>query len=81
MAEILVEERDAGRTVIYTTHDVGEAAEADMVVLLAREVVAAGTAEAVLNTSNLAATYGAPIHLAEAGTVVLADSRHPHHSA
>ncbi len=79
MADILVEERDAGRTVVSTTHDVGEAAEADFVVLLAREVVAAGPAPAVLNTSNLATTYGAPIDLPEAGTVVLADARHPHH--
>lgn len=79
MAEIVVEERDAGRTVIYTTHDVAEAAEADFVVLLTGEVVAAGTAEGVLTTNNLAATYGAPIHLEEAGTIVLADARHPHH--
>ncbi|MDP8961354.1 MAG: metal ABC transporter ATP-binding protein [Actinomycetota bacterium] len=79
MAEIVVEERDAGRTIIYTTHDVGEAAEADFVVLLAREVVAAGKAEAVLTTRNLAAAYGAPIRLDGTGTIVLADARHPHH--
>lgn len=79
MTEIVVEERDAGHTVIYTTHDVGEAAEADFVVLLDREVVAAGTAEAVLTSDNLAAAYGAPIRLEGAGTIVLADRRHPHH--
>lgn len=81
IADIVVEERDAGRTIVYTTHDIGEAADADFVVLLAREVVAAGESEAVLTTSNLAVAYGAPISLEGAGTIVLADSRHPHHRA
>ncbi len=79
MADIVAEERAAGRTVIYTTHDVGEAAEADFVVLLARDVVAAGSAEWVLNTENLTAAYGAPIRLEGTGTIVLADAQHAHH--
>lgn len=78
IAEIVAEERDAGRTIIYTTHDVAEAAEADFVVLLAGEVVAAGTAAAVLTADNLAAAYGAQIHLDGRGRVVLADALHPH---
>ncbi len=81
MAEIVVEERDFGRTIIYTTHDIGEAAEADFVVLLAREVVAAGESEAVLTTDNLAVAYGAPIRLDGAGAIMLADARQPHHRA
>jgi ABC-type Mn2+/Zn2+ transport system ATPase subunit len=47
--EVMFEERDAGRTVLFSTHDLAEAARADRVVLLAGRLVAAGPPAEVLD--------------------------------
>lgn len=56
--EVISEERSAGRPVVVTTHDFGEARRADHVLLLANRVVAAGPPEEVFVAENLAAAYG-----------------------
>ena len=43
---------------ITATHDIGEAAEYDQVLLLARRVVALGTGDAVLTPDRLLETFG-----------------------
>lgn len=77
--DVIDEERAAGRTVVVTTHDLGEAAAADHVVLVAGRVIADGPAAAVLTADHLSAAYGARLlHLGD-GTAVLLDD--PHHHA
>lgn len=74
--EAMLEEERRGRTVVATTHDLGEAAKAGHVVLLAGGVVAEGPPEAVLTSSNLAKAYGIEVVEDEAGTPILDDSAH-----
>lgn len=58
IAEVLLNERERGNTVIYTTHSVTVAAEADWVVLLAGRVVATGRPDDVLQANRLGEAYG-----------------------
>lgn len=51
-------ERDQGRSVVLTTHDLDEARAADQVVLMSGRVVAFGRPEVVLTRHNLEAAYG-----------------------
>lgn len=75
---VIVEERDAGRTVVTSTHDLHEAARADHVVLVAGHLVAAGPPAAVLTADHLAAAYrGAVLRLAD-GSLVVDDGMHHH---
>lgn len=76
IARVIREERDAGHTVLLTTHDVGTAAEADLVVLLATELVAFGAPGDALTPHHLTHAYGGHAHLLEDGTVIIDD---PHH--
>lgn len=76
--EVVVEQRERGRTVVYTTHDVGEAALADLVVLLAGRVVAAGGPDEVLTPELLREAYEGRIHVTDEGTLVLDDPHHVH---
>lgn len=78
IADVVLDERDAGRTVVLTTHDVGTASHADVVVLLATAVVAAGPPTEVLTQQHLADAYGEHAHVLEDGTIVLDE---PHHHA
>jgi manganese/zinc/iron transport system ATP- binding protein len=51
--------RDAGKTIVYATHDLAlAAASSDRVLLLNRRVVAAGPPAAVMTAANLRATFG-----------------------
>lgn len=56
--EVIVEETQHGRPVAFTTHDFGEAQEADHVVLLANRVVAEGAPTKVFTPGHLAVAYG-----------------------
>jgi manganese transport system ATP-binding protein len=71
----MTEERDAGRTVVFSTHDLADAARADVVVLLAGTVVASGPPEAVLTPGHLGEAYRGHI-VGVAGLAVIDD---PHH--
>jgi manganese transport system ATP-binding protein len=70
-------ERDAGRVVVMSTHDLGEAAHADHVVLLSGRVVADGTPGDVLCAGPLSAAYGQRLVRLEGGALMLDDA--PHH--
>lgn len=56
--DVILAEKQEGRPVVLTTHDFGEAREADHVVLLANRVVAEGPPEAVFTSQHLAVAYG-----------------------
>jgi len=76
--DVVRDERDAGRTVVMSTHDLGEAATADNVVLLANRVVAAGPPADVLTGEWLTKAYeGRLLRLAD-GVVVVDESQHHH---
>lgn len=82
--EVVDEQRDRGRTVVYTTHDVTEAALADPVVLLAGRVVATGAPDDVLTPELLDEAYGGRVHVTDGGALLLDDPHHvhrPHHHA
>ncbi|HUF97390.1 MAG TPA: metal ABC transporter ATP-binding protein [Ilumatobacter sp.] len=72
-------ERDAGRTVIVATHDLGEAAEADHVVLLDGCVIASGAPSDVLTPSNLREAYYGRILDLDGVAVALDDGAHHDH--
>ncbi|MBK5221429.1 MAG: metal ABC transporter ATP-binding protein [Acidimicrobiia bacterium] len=77
--EVVTAERVAGRAVVMTTHDLGEAAHADHVLLLAGRVVASGPPEEVLVSTSLAEAYGQRlVHLGD-NVVMLDDAPHHHH--
>lgn len=74
--QILEEERARHATVITATHDFGEAARADKVILLANRVVATGPPAQVLTKEHLVETFG--ITVAELGDHVFAYDPHHH---
>jgi hypothetical protein len=69
-------ERDRGHTVITTTHDIGSASRADLVVLVATDVVAFGPPEEVLTPEHLSRAFGGHLHVLPDGTLVLDDPAH-----
>lgn len=72
--------RNRGGTAVVATHDLAEAARADVVVLLAGRVVAAGAPAEVLTRANLTAAYqGRLVRLADDVLVVDDGSHHEHH--
>jgi manganese transport system ATP-binding protein len=75
--DVIAGERAAGRTVIESTHDMGDAATADHLLLLAGRVVATGPPADVLTDVNLAEAYGG--HLLRFGSSTLILDDHPHH--
>jgi len=56
--EAIAAETERGAAVVTATHDVGEAASCDRVILLSQRVVADGPASAVLTPENLMETFG-----------------------
>lgn len=72
---VVREECARGAAVVAATHDVAEAAEADLVLLLARRVVAVGPPAAILTAENLLATFGVVISTLPEGILVV----EPHH--
>jgi ABC-type Mn2+/Zn2+ transport system ATPase subunit len=77
ITRVMNEERDAGRIVFLTTHDVGTARLADVAVLMATEVVAAGPPPTTLTPELLGRAYGGHVHVLDDGTLVL-DEPNPH---
>jgi manganese/iron transport system ATP-binding protein len=75
--EVIAAVRAAGRAVLVSTHDLGDAAAADHLLLLAGRVVASGPPDAVLTETNLADAYGGHLLRVGEGTLILDD--HPHH--
>jgi ABC-type Mn2+/Zn2+ transport system ATPase subunit len=79
ITEVVRDERDAGRCVVLTTHDVGTASMADEAVLLATRVIAAGPPATTLTPELLAQAYGGHVHVLADGTVVLDEPHHHDH--
>lgn len=76
----IAEERAAGRTVIVATHDLEEAAESDVAVLLAGRVVACGAPADVLTPAHLREAYAGRVLDLGGHAVALDDgSHHDHH--
>jgi iron complex transport system ATP-binding protein len=75
--DAMAAERAAGRTVVVSTHDLGDAAAADHLLLLAGRVVASGPPTSVLTDVHLADAYGG--HLLRFGESTLIIDDHPHH--
>ena len=75
--EAIAAERAAGHAVLVSTHDLGDAAAADHLLLLAGRVVASGAPTEVLTEANLADAYGG--HLLRVGESTLILDDHPHH--
>jgi ABC-type Mn2+/Zn2+ transport system ATPase subunit len=77
--EVVAAERDAGRTVVVSTHDLGDARQADLVMLLANRLIAGGPPDAVLTDHNLAAAYGGRLLMLPEGAVIIDDPHHHDH--
>jgi manganese transport system ATP-binding protein len=75
--DVMDAERRAGHAIVLSTHDLGDAAAADHLLLLAGRVVASGPPETVLTEANLADAYGGHLLRVGEGTLILDD--HPHH--
>ena len=71
LAAALAAERDRGATVVVATHDIGDAMRADLVLLLARRVVALGPPSAVLTPEALQETFGHALRTLAGGVLVM----------
>lgn len=78
--EVANEERDRGRVVVMSTHDLGEAAHADHVLLLAGRIVAEGPPAEVLTSEHLAEAYHQRLIRLEDNVLMLDDAPHHHDS-
>lgn len=76
--EVIHDERDLGRTIVMSTHDLAEAGVSDHVILVAGRVIACGKPEEVLTTSNLKQAYGSALLHVEDEKVFLDDPAHRH---
>jgi ABC-type Mn2+/Zn2+ transport system ATPase subunit len=68
-----------GATLVTSTHDIGEAAEYDQVLLMARRVVALGPGREILTADRLLDTFGIvvrDVHAEHAGRFVVAERAH-----
>jgi ABC-type Mn2+/Zn2+ transport system ATPase subunit len=74
--EAVAAEQEVGRTVVLSTHDLGDARQAELVMLLASRLVACGPPDAVLTDRHLVAAYGGRVLVLPEGAVVIDD---PHH--
>lgn len=72
-------ERARGAAIVSATHDVREAARADLVLLVAERVVACGPPDAVLTAAALADTFGVIISDATGPVVIDPHHEHGHH--
>ncbi|MCB0978908.1 MAG: metal ABC transporter ATP-binding protein [Acidimicrobiales bacterium] len=74
--DVIDEERDAGRSVVMTTHSLDDAARCDAVLLLAGRVVAFGPPSVVLTPDHLDRAFGTALVRLPGGHTLLDD---PHH--
>lgn len=77
IARAMAEEVAAGRTVVFTTHDLEAAADSHHVLLLATHLVASGPPDDVLTTEHLARAYGGGVVETPEGTL-LVNEPHAH---
>lgn len=75
---VIDDERAAGHTVVFSTHDLGEARRADLVLLVATRQIAVGPPEEVLCAEHLEAAFGGRLLRLDDGIVVVDDPHHEH---
>jgi manganese transport system ATP-binding protein len=75
--EVLDEERDAGRLIVTTTHNLDDARRCDLVLLLSTTPVALGTPDEVLTDEHLERAFGG--RFLRLGDKVLLDDPHHRH--
>ena len=75
---IVEDERSAGRTVVVSTHDLGDARRCDLVMLVATRLIAFGPPEEVLAPAVLRKAYGSRLIEVDDGSVLLDDPHHQH---
>jgi ABC-type cobalamin/Fe3+-siderophores transport system ATPase subunit len=76
--DVIAEERDAGTTVVASTHSLTEASGADHLLLLAGRVVAEGSADEVLTEQHLTDAYGEMVVKLGDGVAIVDDTPHHH---
>jgi ABC-type Mn2+/Zn2+ transport system ATPase subunit len=64
---------------VLSTHDLGDARQADLVMLLANRLIACGPPDAVLSDRNLAAAYCGRLLMLPEGAVIIDDPHHDDH--
>ena len=74
--DVIRDQRDQGRLVVMSTHDLDEARQCDRVLLLAGRVVADGPPEEVLVREHLAAAFDSHLIDGQGGLRVLDDHGH-----
>lgn len=73
---VIAEESSAGRTVIFSTHDMSEAEMADQVVLLAGRLVSCGEPSVALAEENLRIAYMSQLHAGNGAQPFIDDAHH-----
>lgn len=76
--DAITAEREAGRTVVVSTHDLDDARRADLVMLLANRVIAFGPPDEVLTDGPLGEAYGGRVLRVPEGLIVMDDPHHEH---
>tara|TARA_Y100000590_G_scaffold138499_1_gene158596 strand:+ start:552 stop:1322 length:771 start_codon:yes stop_codon:yes gene_type:complete len=77
--EMITEEVKAGRTVIFSSHNLSDASRADQVLLLKTIPIYYGSPDEVLTEINLRAAFGE--HHIRVGEKILIDDPHHHHES
>lgn len=73
---VVEQQRTAGKTAVMATHDLSEAADADVVVLLGGGRATAGSPEEILTAGRLSDAYGTQVVRLADGAVMLDDPAH-----
>ncbi len=73
---VIEEEKVRGTTVVFSTHDLREAAGADRVLLLANRCVACGSPSEIIRADVLEEAYGRRFVEVDGGLVILDDAAH-----
>jgi ABC-type Mn2+/Zn2+ transport system ATPase subunit len=81
MLDVIGAQRAQGKTVVMTTHDLGQAArECDRLLLLNRTVIGDGTAAEVLTPEVLGRAYEAQVVMLDGGAALIDEGVHHHPS-
>ncbi len=76
IADVLDAEREAGRTIVTSTHNFADAERCDLVLLLATRFVAFGTPDEVFTEGHLQTAFGG--RFARVGQTLVVDDPHHH---